>query len=176
MSNKWFYYQMIILLSTSLLLPSCGGGKRIKPEPISTGYYTDDIYGNVVMVPFKKQGGVRTIQVKINDCAEFPMIFDTGCSGVSISILELATLIKHGYISDDDVIGITRAQIADGRVIEEAVVNLKKLQIGDYVCRNVKATISDNESAPLLLGNGALKDVDSFSVDDDAGVIKLYLK
>ncbi len=173
--NRLFCFFGSLLLITSLVLPSCGG-KRINPEPLSIGSYSDDYYYNAIEVPFKKQGGVRTIQVKINDCAEFPMIFDTGCSGVSISILELATLLKHGYISEDDVIGITQAQIADGSVVEEAVVNLRKLQIGDYVCNNVIATISENGSAPLLLGNGALKNVESFSVDDDSMVIKFYLK
>lgn len=157
-------------------ISSCGG--RIKPEPLSSSQYYagSNDYSNVVEVPFKKQGGVRTVQVKINDCAEFPMIFDTGCSGMSISVLELATLIKHGYISDDDLIGITQAQIADGSIVSEAVVNLRKLKIGDYECHNVQAAISENENAPLLLGNGALKEVESFSVDDDAQVIKFYLK
>ena len=167
---------LLFLLIAWLLLPSCGG-RRIDPEPLPIGGgYSGYNYSNVIEVPFKMQGGVRTVQVKINDCAEFPMIFDTGCSGVSISVLELATLIKHGFISENDLIGVTKAQIADGSIVEEAVVNLRKLQIGDYVCENVEAAISENEDAPLLLGNGALKNVESFVVDDDAGVIKLYLK
>lgn len=170
----------ILLLLVSILFScfSCGG-RKAKPDPLFSDYNYDDEtynYGGIVEIPFKQQGGVRTVQVKINDCAEFPMIFDTGCSGVAISILELGTLIKHGYISEEDVIGMTRAQIADGSIVENAVVNLKKLQIGDYVCCNVEASVSDNEQAPLLLGNGALKDVESFNIDDKRKVISLYLK
>lgn len=173
MNNRYYWLFAILVMS---FLSSCNG-RRIKPEPLSSSqYYAESNYANVIAVPFKKQGGVRTIQVKINDCAEFPMIFDTGCSGMSISVLELATLLKHGYISEDDLVGVTQAQIADGSVINEAVVNLKKLKIGDYECSNVHASISENSGAPLLLGNGALKDVESFSVDDNAGVIKFYLK
>lgn len=170
-----------LLMSLFFLIPflifsSCGGGK-IKPEPLSSDQnYMDNYHGRVIEVPFKKHGGVRIIQVKINDCAEFPMVFDTGCSGISISILELATLVKHGYVSEDDLIGITQAQIADGTVVNEAVVNLKKLKIGDYECQNVQAIVSRNEEAPLLLGNGALKDVESFSVDDENNVIRFYLR
>ncbi|MCQ2272210.1 MAG: retroviral-like aspartic protease family protein [Bacteroidales bacterium] len=166
------------MLCLFLVIVTCScGGKKAKPEPLaSSSYYGDNDYAKMVEVPFKKQDGVRIIQVKVNDCAEFPMIFDTGCSGMSISILELATLVKHGYITEDDIVGITQAQIADGTVINEAVINLKKLKIGDYVCYNVKASISENEDAPLLLGNGALKDVESFSVDDDACIIRFYLK
>ena len=170
--NKLFYCVLILI---TCIFSSCGG-KKAKPDPLYSDYYYDDYSTNVVEVPFKKLSGVRTIQVKINDCAEFPMIFDTGCSGVSMSILELSTLIKHGYISENDVIGMTRAQIADGSIVEQAVVNLRKLQIGDYECYNVEASISEHEEAPLLLGNGALKDVESFSIDDQAGVIKFYLK
>ncbi len=170
------YILRLVAFSIFFSLLSCGG-KKLKPEPLSSFEYSKtDYYGNVVEVPFREQEGVRTVQVKINDCAEFPMIFDTGCSGVSISILELATLIKHGYISEDDVIGITQTQIADGSVVETAVVNLRKLQIGEYECRDVQASISDNGAAPLLLGNGALKNVESFDVDDNAKVIKFYLK
>lgn len=170
------FFKLVFLFCILPLLTSCGG-KKIKPDPLSIiGTPFDEYYGNVVEVPFRNQGGVRIVQVRINDCTEFPMIFDTGCSGVSISILELATLIKHGYISEDDVIGITQAQIADGRIVEEAVVTLRKLQIGDYVCNNVRASISENGAAPLLLGNGVLKNVESFIVDDDAKVIKLFLK
>lgn len=169
--NKTSYFVILLLV----IFSSCGG-KKAKPAPLYSDYYYDDYQADVIEVPFKKYGGVRTVQVKINDCAEFPMIFDTGCSGVSMSILELSTLIKHGYISENDVVGMTRAQIADGSVVEQAVVNLRKLQIGDYECYNVEASISEHEEAPLLLGNGALKDVESFSIDDQAGVIKFYLK
>lgn len=166
----------MIAIICAIAICSCGG-RKVKPEPLQNShYYAESEYGNVVEVPFKKQGGVRIVQVKINDCAEFPMIFDTGCSGVSISVRELATLIKHGYISENDLVGITQAQIADGSVVNEAVVNLRKLQIGDFECRNVHAAISENEGAPLLLGNEALKNVESFSIDDDARIIKFFLK
>lgn len=166
----------VLCLFCAISISSCGG-KKAKPDSLASSHYCDDSdYGNVIEVPFKKEGGVRIIQVKINDCAEFPMIFDTGCSGVSISILELATLIKHGYITEEDVVGITQAQIADGTVVEKAVVNLRKLKIGDYECYNVEASISENVEAPLLLGNDALKDVESFKVDEEAQVIRFYLK
>ena len=171
-------FSLLLLVGILSLCFSCSG-KKAKPDPLYTDYgYEDENYnyGGMVEIPFKQYGGVRTVQVKINDCAEFPMIFDTGCSGVAISILELGTLVKHGYISEDDVIGMTRAQIADGSIVQNAVVNLRKLQIGDYVCYDVEASVSDNEQAPLLLGNGALKDVESFNIDDKRKVISLYLK
>lgn len=172
--RKIFRYLLCFICIVTVY--SCGN-KKNKPEPLSSNqYYMEYNYDNVIEVPFEEKGGVRIIQVIINDIAEFPMIFDTGCSGMSISTLELATLFKHGCISEDDLVGITQAQIADGSIINEAVVNLRKLKIGGYECSNVQASISENSGAPLLLGNGALKNVVSFSVDDDAHVIKFYLK
>lgn len=174
--NFFYSPKCLLVFFCVIVLSACGGGK-IKPDPLFSGQsYSDDYHNRVIEVPFKNQGGVRVIQVKINDCAEFPMIFDTGCSGISISVLELATLVKHGYIAEDDIVGITQSQIADGTFVEEAVVNLRKLKIGDYICHDVQATVSRNEGAPLLLGNGALKDVESFSVDEGARVIRFYLR
>jgi aspartyl protease family protein len=166
----------ITILISLIILTSCGG-KKATPAPLGfSSEGGEDFYTNTIDVPFKKEGGVRTIQVRINDCAEVPMIFDTGCSGVSISVLELYTLIKHGNVSESDVVGMTYAQIADGSIVEKAIVNLKKLQIGDYICYDVQATISENENAPLLLGNGALKDVESFVVDDENEIITFNLR
>ncbi len=184
---------ILLFIASFLLLVSCTGN-RTQPDPIFTYGYVDeeeDIYDGqtsfvgdaievqtppkVVKVPFKEDSGVRTLQVKINDCAEFPMIFDTGCSGVSISLLEFTALKKHGYISESDIVGTTRVRIADGSISTEEIVNLHKIQIGDYICYDVEATISENIEAPLLLGNGALKDVKSFVVDDKNKVIEFNL-
>lgn len=172
-----YYFKIIPLtLITIVSLMSCGG-RKIKPEPLAATIYEDD-YSSVgyIDVPFTYQGGVRYIQVKINNCTEFPMIFDTGCSGMAISMLELATLVKHGYITDEDIIGSTSAQIADGSIVEETVVNLRNVKIGEYECADVYASVADNIGAPLLLGNGALKNVQRFQVDDDNQVIRFYLK
>ena len=168
------FRRFLLIISIVCIFSSCRG--KIQPLPLYSMSDYDDASTDVVEVPFKEYGGVRTIQVKINDCAEWPMIFDTGCSGVSISVAEVCTLHKNGFISEEDFIGVTRAQIADGSIVENAVVNLRKIQIGDYECFNIKATISNNAAAPLLLGNGALKDVESFVVDDAAGIIRFNLK
>ncbi|MBQ3997731.1 MAG: clan AA aspartic protease [Paludibacteraceae bacterium] len=164
-----------LLLTVTLALSACGG--KIKPEPLSsTAYYSDD-YTGVIEVPFTNEDGVRIIHVRINGSPEYPMIFDTGCSGVSISVLELGTLLKYGYISEEDVLDeMVETQIADGSTTTEHVVNIRKLQIGDYECHNVKAYVSENIEAPLLLGNEALKEVKSFIVDEEDKVIRFQLR
>lgn len=56
------------------------------------------------------------------------------------------------------------------------VINLRQIQIGELVCHNVKAVVSDNEDAPLLIGNGVLNQVESFTTDNVNKTIGFHLK
>ena len=171
--KRIIFILLIFTFTTSFI--SCGG-KKAQPEPLSSSqYYSEYDYDNIICVPFKKLGGVRTIQVKINDCTEFPMIFDTGCSGMLISIAEVYILAKQGCITANDIEDYDYSMIADGSIVQNMIINLRQIQIGEYVCHNIKASVSNNENAPLLLGNGALTTVKSFSVNDDDQTIKFYL-
>ncbi len=156
------------------LCSSCGGGPKRPNVPYVES--SSEYYENDVVVPFNEFGGVRTIQVKINNCSEFPMIFDTGCSGMTLSIAEVYVLAKQGCISADDIEGYGYSTMADGSIVRDMVINLKQIQIGDLICYNVRASVSDNENAPLLLGNGVLNQVESFSTDNLNKTIKFHLK
>lgn len=169
-------YQKVIafLIIVASLCCACGSGTKKPNVPYvesSSDYYDED-----VVVPFNEFGGVRTIQVKINNCSEFPMIFDTGCSGVTLSIAEVYVLAKQGCISAEDIDGYGYSTIADGSIVQNMIINLKQIQIGELVCYNVRASVSDNENAPLLLGNGVLNQVESFSTDNINKTIKFHLK
>lgn len=169
------YILLLVLVASIVTLQSCGS-KKLQPEPMYYGSdYDYDDCNDYVEIPYKEYGGVKTIQVKINDCIEFPMIFDTGCSGLSLSIHEVYALAKQGCISSQDIIGYEYATIADGSIVKDMVIKLNKISIGDLTCRNVKATVSDNENAPLLLGNGVLDNVYSFQIDNASKTIKFQL-
>lgn len=103
------------------------------------------------------------------------MVFDTGCSGMSISLLEVQTLYKSRKISERDILGTTYAQIADGSIVENALINLREVEIGGkngIVLHNVKASVVLNQEAPLLLGNVVLDEVKSVEVDNNKKTIK----
>lgn len=171
MGNQKIIYGLVIII---ILCTACGSETKKPNVPFvesSSEYYSED-----VIVPFNDYAGVRTIQVKINNCSEFQMIFDTGCSGMTLSIAEVYVLAKQGCITADDIEGYGSSIIADGSIIENMIINLRKIQIGDLVCYNVKASVSDNENAPLLLGNGVLNQVESFSIDNLNKTIKFRLK
>lgn len=133
---------------------------------------------NVIEVPFTEDGGVKYIPVKLNGVG-MNMIFDTGCSGLSISSLELVSMLKSGSISESDFMGTQESQIADGTVVVQQVVNIAEVEIGGnggILCQNVEATVSDNMEAPVLLGNGVLDNVNSIEVDNVHKVIRFKLK
>ena len=171
MGNK----KTITLLTIIVLVCiSCGNNTKKPNVPFvesSSEYYAED-----VVVPFNDYGGVRTIQVKINNCSEFPMIFDTGCSGLTLSIAEVYVLAKQGCITADDIEGYGYSTIADGSIVQNMIINLKQIQIGELLCHNIKASVSDNENAPLLLGNGVLNQVESFETDNLNKTIKFHIK
>ena len=130
-----------------------------------------------VSVPFEEQGGVKLIDVTVNGQFTVKMILDSGCSGTLISIAEAKYLYEKGCFTQDDILGTTQSQIADGSIVENMVINLRELVIGGQIaCSNVTATVSANAQAPLLLGNEVLNRAPSYSVDNENKLIKFKLR
>lgn len=133
---------------------------------------TDDI----ISVPYMERNGVKYVDVSVNGLG-FKMIFDTGCSGTLISVAEARYLYDKGYLTENDFLGVTKSQIADGSIVEDMVVNLKKVVIGGQIlCKNVQATVSANNNAPLLLGNEVLNRVAAYAVDNENKTINFKCK
>ena len=91
------------------------------------------------------------------------MIFDTGNTGnVLISLLDLQMLYKNGKFDERDIIGTTYANIADGSVVEEAVIRLHSIKITDELeLTDIEAHVAPNQAAPLLLGRGVMDKIAS---------------
>ena len=168
----------IILLFVTLLV-SCGKEKK-KPVYYDTLTTEEEtLYaqsGDEVVVPYRSEDGVKYVKVKVNG-VEFDMIFDTGCSSTLISVAEANYLYQKGLLSQEDVIGVAHSQIADGSIVENMVVNLKEVVIDDRIsCPDVKATVSSNVQAPLLLGNEVLDRVATITIDNTNQTLKFVLK
>lgn len=183
------------MLLSAVVLLSCT--KQKKPLPF---YGTDDFdtdtveataapeVGNTapeeafsaddeVAVPFVERGGVKLIDVTVNGQFTVKMILDSGCSSTLISVAEAQYLYEKGCFTQDDILGITQSQIADGSIEENMVINLREIVIGNQIsCPNVTATVSANAQAPLLLGNEVLNRAPSYSVDNANKVIKFKLQ
>lgn len=105
--------------------------------------------------------GVYYLKVEVND---IPMkfIFDTGASIISISQAEAAFLYKQGTLTDEDFIGNSSFQDANGNVSEGTIARLRKVKVGNIILHDVEASIVPNQRAPLLFGQSALKNSDGY--------------
>jgi len=180
-----------ILLLSSIFILSCGGEKK-KPsfydngadaefDTLSSDTYSSSDYGQlenteVVSIPFTERGGVKYVKVSVNGFG-FEMIFDTGCSCTLISVAEANYLYQKGYLTQDDILGVSQSQIADGSIVENMVINLKEVILdGKIKCTDVTATVSANNNAPLLLGNEVLNRVVAYAVDNENHTINFKLR
>ena len=182
----------LTVFALALLFVSCSSPKKNKPvfygnddlesyDTVQSSLSDTDVqfeqsYDNIVSVSFKEKGGVKYVPVTVNGFG-FEMIFDTGCSSTLISIAEAQYLYSKGLLDETDFIGTTPTQIADGSIVENMVVNLREVVIdGKIRCVNVKASVSNNNNAPLLLGNEILDRAASYSVDNENELIHFKLK
>lgn len=108
--------------------------------------------------------GVYYIPARVNG-QEFEFCFDTGASGVHMSLAEALLLKKQGQIADEDFRGEVQSTIADGSVVTAKVVVLRTFEVAGVTLRDVEATISDNMVAPLLLGQNVMSQFGSFTMD-----------
>ncbi|MHA8050229.1 retropepsin-like aspartic protease family protein [Aquirufa sp. ROCK-SH2] len=118
----------------------------------------------VSVIKMKKKGGVYFIPVLVNG-VEMSFIFDTGASSISISETEAKFLYKQGKITENDILGSSNFSDANGDISEGIIINLKTVQIGDFIIKNVEASVVLNQVAPLLFGQSALSRFGKVSID-----------
>jgi clan AA aspartic protease (TIGR02281 family) len=107
-------------------------------------------------VQMSRDGGVYTMPCKVNGLA-LRFIIDTGASNVMISAVEALFMQKNGYLKKNDFMGEETYRIASGATMTGSAVIFRRLEIGDIVLRNVKASVAHPVGAPLLLGQSALR-------------------
>ena len=147
---------------TLMFVTACG--KKSTSPPYELGNKSQD----KIVIPYEEMGGVKTVPVKLNGIT-MNMIYDTGCSGLHLSLHELQTLDKNGQLDPNDIIGTTTATIADGSIVENGLINVRRLEIGGedgIILENVEASVALNQVAPILLGNSVLDELASVEVDN----------
>lgn len=133
--------------------------------------YTEE----VVEIPFTQEGGVYKVKCSINSLPLY-FIFDTGASTVSISNLDAAFMLKNSYLKDSDIQGVQRYQTADGNISEGTLINLNNVEFGGLKLTDIRASVVNNQEAPLLLGQSVLKKLGRYEIDNNKKVIKIYHK
>lgn len=167
--------KLIIAMSVSVsvvLITSCDK-KSTKPP-----YNLDQQNTETISIPYEEVGGVKTIPVKLNGIT-MNMIYDTGCSGIHLSLNEVQTLVKNGKLDASDILDASYATIADGSIVENGTINIKRIEIGGddgIVLENKTASVALNQVAPILLGNAVLDELASVEVDNISKTINFNKK
>lgn len=172
--NKLYYLFIIVLFI------SCDSNKsKYDPYSIKDNKKTETVK-STFEVDFKKtDANLKTIHIRLNDANGYDVLFDTGCSGMSISKLEYAELMKSGTLTDDDYVRTIKTHVADGSIIETPVYNIRSITIVDkngkkHIIRDIKATMVENPIAPILIGNAVIDNLakKSYTVDLNKKVIR----
>lgn len=176
MNKKTILYLLIALSLTT----SCDTRKN-KYDPYSFKPSTKNkTEKNSFEVGFKENSfNLKTIHVKLNNSNGYDAIFDTGCSDISISSLELAALIKRGTITADDRLDDAKYILADGTQITEPTYNIREISLIDtegksHTITNIRASIVMNPYAEILIGSSVIDKLTkrSYTVDLDKKVIR----
>ena len=129
----------------------------------------------VVEVPFTRQGGVTQVKCTVNDLP-LHFIFDTGAADVSISRVEATFMLKNEYLLPSDIVGKARYIDANGDISVGTVINIRKITFGGLELENVRASVVESDSAPLLLGQSVLNRLGKIEIDYDRSVLKITTK
>lgn len=166
------YILIFTLFLVGIILSSCEQKKQTPP------YNLDNRTKQSISIPYEEMGGVKVIPVKVNGVT-MNMIYDTGCSGLHMSLNEVQTLAKNGKISNEDILDAEFSTIADGSIVQNGTLNIKEIVIGGkdgLILHNVKASVSLNQEAPVLLGNAVLDKLASVEVDNVEKTINFVKK
>ena len=121
----------------------------------------------------KEPSGIYTLPCEVNGL-KLRFVFDTGASYVSISLTEASFMLKNGYLEDSDIIGTTNIQNAEGGIAENYTVNLKSVKIGSIILKDIKAVVSKQLNAPLLLGQSVLDQLGHWSINNSTLILNDY--
>jgi clan AA aspartic protease (TIGR02281 family) len=124
-------------------------------------------------IKMQKENGVYIVPCKVNEL-NLKFIFDTGASDVSISLTEALFMVKNGYLNKDDILGQQYFRDATGEISEGTKIILRKIEFGGCVIYNVEASVVNQISAPLLLGQSAMAKLGKFQFDPASGMLVIF--
>jgi predicted aspartyl protease len=116
--------------------------RSIPPKPqASVAPAADKAFFKVAIK--RRSGGIPIIDVTFNGKQTSEMLLDTGASSTLINE-RLASALKL------KIIGTRRASIADGSVVELPIAQLKSMEAGGRILKNVNVAIAPGDAAGLL--------------------------
>jgi len=122
--------------------------------------------------PFHRMGGVFVLSATINARSKAYFIVDSGATNVQIPEEIAEKMKRDGALAGADFLGERHFVLADGRRLQQRVVRLRTLQIGDRIMENVLATVGAPKSRALL-GQSFLRRLNWWMIDNVNNSIEL---
>ena len=128
------------------------------------------VYSQTI-IQMEEEYGVYKIPCEINGL-KLKLIFDTGASNVCISESVAIFMYEQGYLRDNDIAGVGTSQVADGRIVDNTIVNIRELKIGSYCLKDIEAVVIHSQKTPLLLGMSAIQQLGEVSIIGNQLIIR----
>ena len=121
------------------------------------------------IIPITLEGGVPNVEVLINGKVTETFIWDSGCTGVTLSAKTATALGLHPTDKDPVVV----STIADGSKVKEHLMMVDSIRIGSFTVEHVECIVPDGGSAGAdLLGN-EFQHHFQFKLDVNAATLQL---
>lgn len=137
---------------------------------------TSDTIETVSEVQMKRlSSGIYEVPCAINNLP-LRFVFDTGASTVTISSVEAAFMLKNGYLKENDIKGKHCYSTASGDIHEGTIICLREIKIGDAILRNIEASVTHSQQAPLLLGQSVMERFGTITIDNNTSKLTIKQK
>ncbi|MEI8202789.1 MAG: retropepsin-like aspartic protease [Bacteroidota bacterium] len=122
-------------------------------------------------IKLQRQNGVYYISIIIGGIKR-KFILDSGASEVSISSELEKELIKIGIIKKGSYLSSGLYRIADGSIVECKRVKIPQITIGNFMIKNIIASVGVGSSS-LLLGKSVLDKFKKWTIDNSTETLNL---
>ena len=123
------------------------------------------------VIQMEPSGGVFKIPCVVNG-TKMKFIFDTGAATVSISESTANYMLENGFLTENDIKGVGKSSVADGRIVDHVKINLKDIEIGGLHLSNVEAVVIMGQESPLLLGQSVIQSLGKISIEGNNLIIE----
>ncbi len=123
------------------------------------------------VIQMEPYGGVFKIPCVVNG-AKMKFIFDTGAATVTISESTANYMLENGFLTENDIKGVGKSSVADGRIVDHVKINLKDIEIGGLHLSNVEAVVIMGQESPLLLGQSVIQSMGKISIEGNNLIIE----
>lgn len=133
-------------------------------------FMTSIILSAQVTIQMERDGGIYKVPCTVNG-VKMKFIFDTGASTVCMSQTMAQFLLDGDYLLPSDIKGTGKSVVADGSIVNHAVIILRDIEIAGLHLHNIQATVIEGQNTPLLLGQTAISELGRISIDGNKLII-----